>query len=369
MSSTENTRERSQQVRIFSQNRTSVASILLFVFVLVPTFASAEVEVEDQGSTVTSEASFEPVSQAVEWQPPWRGSYLGYRNAVSATSFDRGAELTYNPYYAMGLVIAPRWWIGDALVLSVDLDVMREITDADGTTERGETLVGDLMVGIAAPGFYTIPAIEIELSVDLDVIAPTSKGSQARTLYVGLKPGVGLARRFDVLSGLAFTYGFAATKYFHAATTAQREAPLIPDCADSGSCELYLSTGARNTSWRIGNSFGASLAIVDWLSLSAGAAVLTDVLYPLAETGDQVSYEPQEPTDLRHTMAYTVEILTWPMPSLGVALGAETVNPQLRPDSTNEQPFFNRYTVLYLDLRLDFAGLASQIASGGKGKR
>jgi hypothetical protein len=352
------------------QSGTSVASVLLFVFVLhfVPSAARAEVQLEEQGSSLTSETAFEPERPAEQWRPPWRGSYLGYRNAVSAITFDRGAELTYNPYYAMGLVIAPRWWLADVLVLSADLALMREITDADDTTERGETLVGDLTVGIAAPDFYTVPAIELELSAGLDVIAPTSKGSQARTLYVGLNPSIGLKRRFDLLAGLAFTYGLGATKYFHAATTAQREAPLIPDCAESGSCELYVGTGTRNTSWRIGNSFGASLAFVDWLSLSAGVAVLTDVLYPLDEH-DEVSYEPQEPTDLRHTMAYTVEILGWPMPSLGVALGAETVNPQQRPDSSSEQPFFNRYTVLYLDLRLDFAGLETQIASGGKGER
>jgi hypothetical protein len=343
--------------------------LFVFVFTLVPAAVAAEVELDGQGASLTSETSFEPAPPAAQWQPPWRGSYLGYRNALSAISLDRGAEQTYNPYYAMGLIIAPRFWPGDVLQISADLTVMRELTAADTTTEQGETLVGDLVIGLAAPSFYTVPAIEIELSAGLDVIVPTSKGSQARTLYVGLTPGVGLARRFDLLAGLAFSYGFGATKYFHGATTAQREAPLIPDCYDSGSCELYVGTGTRNVSWRLRNSFGASLSFVDWLSIGAGVAVLTDFLYPLGETDSQVSYEPQEPTDRRHTMAYSAEIVGWPMPALAIALGAETVNPQLRPDSTNEQPFFNRYTVLYLDLRLDFAGLSTQIASGGKGKR
>jgi len=349
----------------------SVALGLLVIQVLVlgALPCAADVELDGEGASLSSEASFEPARAAERWQPPWRGSYLGYRNAVSATSFDRGAELTYNPYYAMGLAIAPRWWPSELLRLSADLTLMREITDADTTTERGETLVGDLAAGVWLVSFLTVPGIEVELSTGLDVVAPTSKASQARTLYVGLEPGIGLQRRFDLLAGFALSYGFGATKYFHGATTAQREAPLIPDCAGAGSCELYLSTGTRNASWRLTSSFGASLAFVDWLSLSAGMAVLTDFLYPLGEAGDQVSYEPQEPTDLRHTMAYTVEILGRPMPALGVALGAETVNPQQRPDSTNERPFFNRYTVLYLDLRLDLAGLTTQIASGGKGKR
>ncbi|MBW2276363.1 MAG: hypothetical protein JRF63_02660 [Deltaproteobacteria bacterium] len=371
MISIEHTTDESEHVQLTRRSSPTAAFLVLFVFVstLVPTAVSAEVELDEQGASLTSETSFEPASPPEQWQPPWRGSYLGYRNAVSATSLDRGAELTYNPYYAMGLFIAPRWWLGDALQISADLTVMRELTDADTTSEQGETLLGDLVVGLSAPSFYTVPAIELELSAGLDLITPTSKGAQARTLYVGLTPGVGLARRFDVLAGLAFSYGFGATKFFHGATTAQREAPLIPDCSASGSCELYVGTGMRNTSWRLQSSFGASLSFVDWLSISAGVAVLTDVLYPLDGTDSQVSYEPQEPTDLRHTMAYSAEILGWPMPSLGIALGAETVNPQLRPDSTNEQPFFNRYTVLYLDLRLDFAGLSTQIASGRKGKR
>jgi hypothetical protein len=46
---------------------------------------------------------------------------------------------------------------------------------------------------------------------------------------------------------------------------------------------------------------------------------------------------------------------------LEVGLGYETVSPQLAPDSTYYNPFYNRYTTLYLDLRLEVDGLVAQI--------
>ncbi|HRE88401.1 MAG TPA: hypothetical protein PK095_04595, partial [Myxococcota bacterium] len=56
------------------------------------------------------------VAAGAETQPaksPWRGSELAYRNSVTATTFDRSAELTYNPFWGMALELSPRFWFDD----------------------------------------------------------------------------------------------------------------------------------------------------------------------------------------------------------------------------------------------------------------
>jgi hypothetical protein len=44
-----------------------------------------------------------------------------------------------------------------------------------------------------------------------------------------------------------------------------------------------------------------------------------------------------------------------------------TVNPQLKPDSTLQDPFVNRYTTLYFDVRFHIDGFIAQLRNpGGK---
>lgn len=293
---------------------------------------------------------------------PFRGSTLTYRNAVTALTFDQGAELTYNPTWVMALELAPRYWFDDIFSVGLRLDVSREVTDDDTSTMRGESFLGNLTLTAGATHWATIPVVDVRVSGGLDLAFPTSKAAQAQTMLFGVSPSVRLARSFDVLAGLTVGYGLRLSKFFHRFTTTERETPLIPACFDAaGGCESHLNSGVRNASWRLTNSLDVTLAFTDWLSLSASVAWLTSFLYDAADD-DRVNVTPQEPTSTRYALLYDVGLTVSPSSYFAVGLGTITINPQQRPDSSDYAPFFNRYTAFYLDLRLDVGALVATLS-------
>lgn len=293
---------------------------------------------------------------------PFRGSTLTYRNAVTALTFDEGAELTYNPTWVMALEVAPRYWFDDVFSVGLRLDVSREITDDDTSTMRGESFLGNLTLTAGAVHWATIPVIDVRVSGGLDLSFPTSKAAQAQTMLFGVAPSVRLSRRFDVLAGLHLGYGLRLSKFFHRFTTSERETPLVPGCFDAvGGCESHLNSGVRNTSWRLTNSLDLTLEFTSWLSMSASVAWLTGFLYDAADD-DRVNVTPQEPTSTRHALLYDLGVTVSPLSYFAVGLGTITINPQQRPDSSNYAPFFNRFTAFYLDLRLDVGALVASLS-------
>ncbi len=276
-------------------------------------------------------------------------------------SFDKGAELTYNPYYAMSLSLAPRWQFAGPGFVSARVSLTREITDSDVTTDFGEWWFSDTSIAIGAASFYTIPVVGLSFSGDLTITAPSSPVSRARTLQVGLGPGLSVRRSFDVLSGISLGYGFRGTWLGHAHTTAERELPLIPGCSGPA-CEEFVNTGVRNAEWRLVHAFDVGFGFTEWLSLAVSAALITDYLYPVT-ADERVSTVPQEPEDRRFGVSTNIALGFRPHRAVSVTLGASATNPQLAPDSSARTPFFNRYTTVYLDLSLDVAGLVDSIVS------
>jgi len=291
---------------------------------------------------------------------PLRGTKLVYRNVATAISLDRGAELTYNPYYAMSLQASPRWWFGRALWVGADAGLSGEITNSDSTTREGEVLWDDVLVRGGASRYLRIPLVGIELSNGLDLIAPTSKLSRARSVYLGLRSSLGVSRTFPLLAGLTLFYNLQGTKFFNEYTTSSRKSPLIPGCS-GGACDPYLNSGLRNPEWRMVNLGGISMEFIGWLGASVSAGLVTDFLYRRGDAHPEVSYQPQEGQEQRYTMVYELELHARPLPSLGVGVGASTVNPLLKPGSTYEDPFINRYTTIYADLTFHVDGLVSRI--------
>lgn len=291
---------------------------------------------------------------------PFRGSSLTYRNAASTLSFDRSAELTYNPIWTMGLEIAPRFWFNDTFSVSASLSLDREITEADDTTFANETLLSDLVLGASARKWATIPVVDIDVSGGVQVILPTSKASQGDTLLFAVAPQLRLAHTFPVLSGFTLAYSLRVAKYFHRYTTGELDSPLISGCFGSPSCDRLVNTGVRNTSFRVTNAFSLSLAFTDWLSFDAQFGVITSFLYSGVDD-DRVSLETLEPTSTRHALLYDLGATAQATDFFAVTLGVSTLNPQLAPDSTRYAPFFNRYTAVYLDLRVDVAQLVVDV--------
>jgi len=309
-------------------------------------------------------ASVSEAAAPAKAKAPWRGSSLTLRTEASAISLDKGADLTYNPYAALAFSVNPRWWFGDWFYTSLDFSLARELTEADDTTKAGETWLGDLAVGVGASRFWTIPYAGIDLSAELKLITPTSKVSQARSLLVGLRGSFKMSRTFPVLEGLTVFYAAQGLKNFNRYTTAQLDSPLIPGCVgDASTCDRFSNTGYRNASGRLANAVGVSMDFLPWLGASVGFTHVMDFLYAAQDDDPRISVVPQQPTDTRYLLAYDAELTFTPMKSLQLGLGASTINPQLAPDSSYRQPFVNRYTLVYLDVRLLVDGLVDQIVS------
>jgi hypothetical protein len=293
---------------------------------------------------------------------PWRGSEFVYRNVFSAISLDPSAELSYNPSFAMSFSFRPSWWFTDQLYVRANLDLVREITEADDTTYADEALLGDLILTAGYAPVVTIPVVDIAVSADISLQVPTSKVSQARSLALGIGPAVRLSRSFDLLSGLSVGYSLRATPLIHQSTTAELESPLIPGCsASGGGCDAYLHSGLRNAQFRLQQLFYVSARMLDWLSLSVTYGLWIDWLYPIDRDDPRISAQTIEPQDQRYASVWEVEVLFSPMPALKIGVGTSTLGPQLAPDSSYYNPFYNRYTTIFVDLHLDVAGLISQI--------
>jgi hypothetical protein len=288
---------------------------------------------------------------------PWRGSFFSYRNALSLTSLDKGADLTWNPYWAMAFTLQPRWWFGDHLNVRANLELSLEVTNADDTTYYHEPVLGDFTLSVGWARFYTVPVLGIDLSADFNLVTPTSKISQARTLVLGLAPSLRLSRSFEVLGGLTLGYSLRVTGNLHRYTTAQTETSRIPGSSNPE----YVNQGLRNARAAITQTGDVSLGILDWLSVSVAAGGVISFLYPLSDTPLELSQDTDQGVDRRWATLVDLSVAFQALPSLGISLGYSTVSPQLAPDSSRYNPIYNKYSMLYLDMRLDLDGLVKQI--------
>ena len=314
-----------------------------------------EVSAEEVSEAVAEESQTE--GPGLRW---WRGSAITYRNEVSALTLDKGAEPNYNPHYNMVWSFGPRFHVHEKLWFSSNVSVSREITEADSTTFANEAILSDLQFAMGSS--YRVPVAKIGISGSLGASVPTSKVSQARTLYTSLSGSLGLSRTFPVLSGLSLSYSLRGARNLHEFTTSETETPRIGACdVASGECDPFLNTGVRNAQWRMSNSGTIGIEFVEWLGLSVTAGIAHSWLYPSDIDQTQISLEVEDPRELRYGMFQVVEIHSSPMPSMGIALGMSTASAHRGPDQKPRTPFFNRDTTFYLSLTLDIDGLVVQL--------
>lgn len=302
--------------------------------------------------------------QAAPEKRLFRGSSVSYRHTATTRTFDKAYENTWNPYYAQTVVLSPMVWLGDDINLSANALFTREFTESDVTTEEDETLMGDVSLSVSAPRVIHIEPASLSLGAGLTVIAPTSKSSQARSMLTAIAPRATLTWRAKVLSGLSISLSSRLTRYLHEFTTSGRETPLVGSCsATTAGCGAFLNTGLRNTEWRLSHGATLSLGLTEWLSLAVSQSLSTDWLYSL-ESDLLPSLTPQESQDQRFGAAFDVSFGVKAVRGLDLRLGMSTAGPQLAPDSSYYNPFYNRYSAIYLDLVCDLDEVVGLVAEG-----
>lgn len=335
----------------------NLSSLLLLSFSLLSLSANS-MERGKEPSREKNEKSDRPL----DVPSPFRGSLVEYRNIVTVRSFDKDADLTYNPYYAMELHLAPMFAMGSHTQLKLDVLMSREFTNSDETTKRGEIVLDDIYLEASWQRLPRIPVVDIKVMPVLRLYVPSSEISKGRTLILGIRPGVNFLRTFNVFNGLTFEWRFAVRKDLHESTSLQAETPVVhPLSGSMRSAESFSNLGNRIVSFAIINAFFIELAFKKRFALLVGMAMSHGFLYPISDTDPRISYSSGSDTRVRYKMEYVGELSYSPRRWIALALGFLTENYQLALDATYEAPFINRYTGIFFDIRLDVERLSSRL--------
>ena len=333
---------------------------LVLALVTCPGWAAA------QGTNPDSAASVEASEE--EELLPYRGSSIIYENSFTAISLDPDYEPDYNPSYVMTWAFSPRYYLYESLSARLGFSVDLELTDSDTTQSTYEPWASDITLGFIYATFYTIPVVELKLGAGVTFGFPTSKLSQARTLYLNLAPSLTIRRSFDVLGGLQLSYGFKYTKNFNKYSGMVTEGEQFPCPSTLDDRTECFNMGMRNPSMTFSNSFEASVYWMDRLYTTLSFGIINTLLYPVAQAyypnGDPIPPD-EDNTDMRGSFSYGLEVGYDAWDFLSFALGVSTVTAQLADDGSYRPPFFNRFSSIYFDIALSVDGLVQTIDDMG----
>jgi len=310
-------------------------------------------------------AAQELVLQQQEGESPsaWRGSQLRYGHVGTTVGLDKGAELTWNPYHAHTLTIAPRYYFTDAISTGLTFSLEQELTDSDWTTSKHEVLFSDLFADLTWRG-WDEPFSGVRLSGSLRVTLPTSKVSQAQTMVAAVAPTLRVARYFDLLSGAGISWSTRWNQRFNRESTARTEAAGIVGCGVDSSCEALRNTGLLNAWADLSTGPSLELLPTEDLVLTADFRWGYAFLYENAEVRDPFSGELlQGPSDFdgRATTYFGIGAIYTLAKEVNLSLGVGTPSPQIGADGRRRSPFFNRYTQLSFDVQLNLDAIIRSI--------
>ena len=286
------------------------------------------------------------------------GSMVSVRPTVSALALNKAAEPMWNPYFGTQVTLAPRVSLSRRASLSAMLIINREFTQSGSTTYAGETTLSDTFLS----GSFTVlshPPSGLRLAANAQLRLPSSKASLGRTMIAGLLGGASLSwsrkfKLFGVQQAVSLIGIGRFGRIFHQHAEASTEQPWLAECgALPTGCGRFSHSGSRNNKYRGQAIVSLSYRPVSKLSLSFQVGSFYDLLYdlPAAKTqGFEVPLDPTDPSG-RGIAFYIVTLSYQPIRALAVALGTETANAHLAPDSTFRTPFFNRNTTIFLSLR------------------
>jgi len=292
---------------------------------------------------------------------PWRGSFISYDHVSSTVSFDKSAELTWNPYYAQSLTFAPRYWFHEDFYASGIWAVEQELTDSDWTTKKHELVSSDLFLDLGWAG-WTEKNTDIRVSGAVRVIVPLSTVSQATTMNVGVAPSIRLARNFDVLQGLNVSLNGRWTSRSFDSTTAIASTTGVRNCTTSD-CSSLANIGTLNAWGEI--TAGPSVAFfpIPRLTLQADMRWTQSFLYDnvdLALNGRPVG-SITDPVNSRYSSYFGLGASYDILDEVSLSATVNTPSPQLGADGERRSPFFNRYTQVGLGLSLNVDALVSRL--------
>lgn len=344
-------------------------SILMLLMVAHQSLAIAQNPADAEGKGKDPEATVAEAAPA-KAKNPWSGSIFTFGNSFGAMGIIKSADLTWNPVYQWNFRLQPSYAVTDKITMKVKLGLGIEWTDSDDTTRYREPLFEDIWLDGIYGSLYTEPKTKIVFTPSLRLILPTSKTSNAASLWVGVSPGFSLNRGWDLPNkmNLAVSYAFRYTKNFNHYPTYQFDDPGVANCSiNSGDmfCDQLMNTGVRVPSHEFANTISADWTITKPLHAAMFIGMYHKLLYSVTDAqialagGETitVSEDPGADVNKRVAMAYGLDVSYDLHELLSLSAGVATMSPQLAADSSYNYPFINRYTEFSLSatMPLDLA--------------
>ncbi|MFZ5894030.1 MAG: hypothetical protein ACOY0T_23405 [Myxococcota bacterium] len=329
--------------------------------------ARAQTAPTDGGSEVVAPKTEKPVV----WLP-WHHTFFLWDHAVSAQTLGIGRDYqSRNPTYEMMFRLAPRYYFIDDPTRSVsaraDIRLIREFTNSDTTTDRGEWTFTDTEVWLAY-----VHALSKKKGSKTDfllrlpsVLLPTSKNSWLSGRRLGLAAGIGVDQQVPLrgegkaLSGLmlrpraTYTYQFVnspvATRSGFDRVRVDPEGRSLPSDQLSGSA---LPQHLLNLSLRIDTSILERVRTITEFGLrySHRYALPQSVQIENVDTGPVTPEPAPSPTRWDVTTMFSMAVYYQVQHYLDIGIGYDNLSSQLGADGRRRGFFYSPDARVFLAL-------------------
>lgn len=297
---------------------------------------------------------------------PWRGSTLTWNNSATTATLGVGDDVqSENPTYEMSFALSPRYYLWESdgelsrsFAVGARIETIREFTNSETTTDRGEWLLSNLLV---APQYshalYDRGGYETAFSLRAPAVAlPTSKAARNNGTIFGLGARVMALQNFPLLGENSKLFpsfgltGFAGYDHaFRRATT-----PTNPELErermglDGETVPSDQLTGRAFTDDEVVLGFSTTLVLherVRWSNLFEWHLAWRyrfreDAEVALA-TGPAPVEHQEDPDNFGVVTLFASEIGVAIVPECSLEFGYQNLASQLGPDAERRSPFYS----------------------------
>lgn len=281
-------------------------------------------------STTTIEEADGPATPPAREPLAWRNSFFSWTHGLTFNSFDRGAQLSYNPNYYWWFFFNPRWYLDNNTFFVLGGSAFYELTNDDSSAYNHELQLGDLTLDlrrtIPFEGFIFIPTARLAF--------PVSKLSQAAQRIFNAGVGVTIVRPIPEALGMTIALGLAYRHWFGTSNVPLVHGSYPGNCGGvndtafgGGFCDQ--ASGSTVETDRLLASLTLNVTPFEGFTLTFQAAYIALFGAPLDSTTpvDTLtgSFVPPESgaSHVRHATSYTIaaayDIVSWFNLSLGIS--------------------------------------------------
>ncbi|HEY8427912.1 MAG TPA: hypothetical protein VIL20_06035 [Sandaracinaceae bacterium] len=343
----------------------------------------------DEGDLDEAGADAEGAEEEAEEAPPppqlpWRNSFFSWSNTVTFNSFWRGAQLSYNPYYAQSFSLTPRWYVGPQSFFLLSQSLGVELTDVDGGALNRDPQLTDTVIEfrhlIPWEGFIFQPAVRVTL--------PLSKASQAAQRYVQGGLGLTVTRVIPEIN-LTLAGSFAYRSWLAGSNVVHTQDHVPADCESAAGpiaaqgvgepvgldAPLCDQVGGATASRDMMVTGLTGILTFDNLSITAQFLFIMLYGYELAPAYIHVATSPEpvmiadgSPSHWRNFTYFTIVVGYQFTPWLNVSLGIQNhpvYASAYNPDGSIRNPIFTPDTSAYLTASFQLDTIYTELAGRG----